>query len=178
MNINRVKTAIKIANFSLTNNSKQKIKIEYLPSIPNSTLINNAPRIYLFVSDGVIKKIGGSAQKGGIKATLSFYANALSGSPGVPRFVIHHLIAEELTLNKKVEVFMITSPAVLAKVNGLFESKEILVSSFKEMEDFCKADYFKSENKYPDWNFQENHVPYPSRLAKLHNKFHNDRLNN
>lgn len=177
MNINKVKTAMKIADFYLLNNSKQKIKIEYLPTIPNSILLDNAPRIYLFVSNGVIKKIGGSAQKGGIKATMSFYANALAGSPGVPRFVIHHLIAEELASNKKVELYMITSPAVLTKVNGLFGSKEILVSSFKEMEDFCKADYFKSENKYPDWNFQENRIPYPSHLAKLHNKFHNDRLN-
>lgn len=178
MKITEVKTARKIADFSLTTNSKQKITINYLSDIKNEYLTNNAPRIYLFVSNGIIKKIGGSAQQGGIKGTMNFYVNALSGSPGVPRFVIHHLIAEELSSNKKVELFMITSPPVKARINGLFESHELMVSSFKEMENICKSDYYNLEKRYPDWNFQENRQPYPNRLALLHNKFHNDRLSN
>jgi hypothetical protein len=178
MQIASVTTAKKIADFSLLKNSKQKITISYLKDLDNKYLTDNAPRIYLIVSNGEIKKIGGSAQQGGIKGTMNFYVNALSGSPGVPRFVIHHLIAEELTENKKVELFMITSPPVKAKINGLFGSHVLMVSSFKEMENICKTDYFNLEKKYPDWNFQENRQPYPNNLAKLHNKFHNDRLSN
>ena len=64
--------------------------------IKKDILNDDIARIYLFVVDRIIKKIGGSAGKGGIKSTMSFYVSSMTGSPGVPRFVIHLLIAEEL----------------------------------------------------------------------------------
>ncbi len=134
------------------------------------------PRVYLFVVDGVIKKIGGSSGKGGIKNTMNFYVSAMTGSPGVPRFVLHLLIEKELKKDRNVELYMITSPTCLAEVNGLFSSKKVEIASFKEMEDFCKADYFSVEKRFPDWNFQENHTPYPQKEAKLHNEYHKKRL--
>ena len=73
---------------------------------------------------------------------------------------------------------MITSPKVLAKVNGLFSSKEVEIASFKEMEDLCKSDYYAKERRYPDWNFQENNDDYPSELAKKHVDYHKNRLDN
>lgn len=177
MHISNVKTAIKIGDFFVRNDgSPHKIDLKYLTSLQNNYLTGDSARIYLFVVDGIIKKIGGSASKGGIKATMSFYVNALAGSPGVPRFVLHLLIHRALVANSKVELYMITSEKTLAKVNGLFASKEMEIASFKEMEDLCKADYFKTEKKYPDWNFQENSVDYPNDLAMLHNEYHKARL--
>jgi hypothetical protein len=177
MNINKVNTAKKIGDFLVRHDgSPHKIDLKYLPSIQRDFLSDDSARIYLFVVDGIIKKIGGSASKGGIKATMSFYINALAGSPGVPRFVLHLLIHRALMANSKVELFMITSEKTLARVSGLFGSKEMEIASFKEMEDLCKADYFASEKKYPDWNFQENSTDYPNDLAKLHNEYHNERL--
>ena len=176
MNIKEVKTAIKIGDFVLKKNHRNKIDLKYLPNISKDVLNDNVARIYLFVVDGVIKKIGGSSGKGGIKATMNFYVSAMTGSPGVPRFVIHLLLAEALKKNKKVELYMITSPKVLATVNGLFGSKKVEIASFKEMEDFCKEDYYSKEERYPNWNFQENHEPYPVRLAQQHNIYHQKRL--
>ncbi len=176
MHIKEVKTAIKIGDFVLKNNHRNKINIEYLPSLDKKILTDNSARIYLIVQDGIIKKIGGSASKGGIKATMIFYASAMTGSPGVPRFVIHLLIADALSKKSKVELYMITSPRTLAKINGLFKSKKVEIASFKEMEDLCKSDYYSKEKKYPDWNFQENHQPYPSKLAKKHVLYHQNRL--
>lgn len=126
----------------------------------------------------LLKKIGGSASKGGIKATMMFYVSAMTGSPGVPRFVIHLFIAKALIKKSKVELYMITSPKTLAKINGLFGSKKVEIASFKEMEDLCKSDYFLQEGRYPDWNFQENHQPYPSKLAKKYVLYHQKRLKN
>ena len=60
----------------------------------------------------------------------------------------------------------------------MFGSKKVEIASFKEMEDFCKSDYYSVENRYPDWNFQENHEPYPIELAQQHNVYHQNRLNN
>ena len=177
MLINKVVNAKKIGSFVLRNDgSPQKIKINYLLGLPNEILVDNSPRVYIFTVDGVIKKIGGSSQKGGIKGTMSFYVGAMAGSPGVPRFVIHLLIEAELRQNKRVELYMITSPRVNATINGFFGQEIMEISSFKEMENLCKSDYFNDENCYPDWNFQENNAPYPAREARLHVQYHQDRL--
>lgn len=176
MNIKDVKTAVKIGDFALRRNHKNKINIEYLSCINQKTLTDNSARVYLIVQDGIIKKIGGSTSKGGIRATMSFYVCAMTGSPGVPRFVIHLLIGRALKNKSKVELFMITSPKTLATVNGLFGAKKMKIASFKEMEDLCKSDYYSREKKYPDWNFQANHQPYPAELAKKHVLYHRKRL--
>jgi hypothetical protein len=172
MNIKEVKTAIKIGNFVLRQNHKNKIDIQYLPNVDKKILTDNPARIYLMVQNKIIKKIGGSVSKGGIKTTMSFYTLAMTGSPGVPRFVIHLLIEKNLRNKSKVELFMITSPKTLAKINGLFGSEKVEIASFKEMENLCKSDYYSREGKYPDWNFQENHQSYPPDLAKKHNLYH------
>lgn len=176
MNIDEVKTAIKVGDFVLKQKHRNKIDIKYLPELGNKVLADNSARIYLIVQDGIIKKIGGSASNGGIKATMMFYVCAMTGSPGVPRFVIHLLIEEALKKGSRVELYMITSPKVMATINGLFGSKRVKIASFKEMENLCKSDYHSRESKHPDWNFQESHAPYPSRLAKKHNLYHQKRL--
>jgi len=176
MNIKDVKTAIKIGDFVLRNNHKNKININYLSNIDKKILTDESARIYIFTQDEIIKKIGGSASKGGIKATMMFYVSSMTGSPGVPRFVAHLLIEEALKKGSKVELYMITSPKVTATINGLFGSKRVKIASFKEMENLCKSDYYSREKKHPDWNFQESHEPYPSRLAKKHNLYHKKRL--
>lgn len=176
MNIKNVKTAIKIGDFVLRQNHRNKINIKYLPNIDKKILTDSSARIYLITQDGIIKKIGGSTSKGGIKATMSFYVSAMTGSPGVPRFVIHLLIEKVLKKGSKVELFMITSPKTLARVNGLFGSIKVEIASFKEMEDLCKSDYYSKEGRYPDWNFQANHQPYPPELARKHVEYHQERL--
>lgn len=176
MKINEVKTAFKVGDFALIGNHRNKITLNYLPTLSKEILTDDLARIYLIVQDGIIKKIGGSSSKGGIKATMSFYINAMTGSPGVPRFVIHLLIEGALKKKSKVELYMITSPRVMATVNGLFGSQKREIASFKEMEDLCKSDYFSREGNYPDWNFQENGQGYPVELAQRHVSYHQERL--
>lgn len=177
MRIKDVKTAIKIGDFVLKQNHRNKIDIKYLPL--NKDVLEKTPaRVYLIVQNGIIKKIGGSASNGGIKTTMNFYVSAMTGSPGAPRFIVHLLIEKALKEKSKVELYMITSPKTLAKVSGLFGYKKVPVASFKEMENLCKSDYFSREKRYPDWNFQENHKPYPADLARRHNLYHQNRLNN
>ena len=178
MNIKDVKTAIKIGDFVLRKNNRNKIDIKYSPNIDRKTLTDDSARIYLITQDEIIKKIGGSIQRGGIKGTVSFYIGAMTGSPGRPRFILHLLIEEALKSNSKVALYMITSPKTLAMVNGLFGARKMKIASFKELEDLCKSDYYSREKRYPDWNFQENNDPYPSKLAKRHNLYHRKRLKN
>jgi hypothetical protein len=86
------------------------------------------------------------------------------------------LIEKELRAGRSVELYIITSPRVNATINGFFGQEIMEISSFKEMENLCKSDYFKSEKRYPDWNFQENREAYPEAEAKLHNLYHENRL--
>ena len=96
MKISEVKTAIKIGDFILKQNHKNKIDIKYLHNINKDVLNDNIARIYLFVVNGIIKKIGGSSGKGGIKSTMGFYTSSMTGSPGVPRFVYSSFLASRL----------------------------------------------------------------------------------
>ncbi|MEM4215173.1 MAG: hypothetical protein QW484_02310 [Candidatus Pacearchaeota archaeon] len=177
MNIKEVKTAIKVGDFVLRNDrTPNKININFLPNLGKNILEDDSARIYIIVVDGIIKKIGGSAGKGGIKATMSFYVNAMQGSPGRPRFIIHLLIEKELRKGSKVELYMIRSPKIKAKIPGLFGYKEVEIASFKEMEDLCKSDYYSKEGRYPDWNFQENNEPYPEDLERQFIAYHQKRL--
>ncbi len=145
MNIKDVQTAIKNDDFIIKINNKNKIDIRYLASLDKKMLTDNSARIYLMVQNGIIEKIGGSTSKGGIKATMNPYISAMTGSPGVPRFVVHLLIEKVLKNKSKVELFMITSPKTLARVPGLFGYKKVRIASFKEMENLCKSDYYLKE---------------------------------
>lgn len=176
MHINKVKTAIKVGDFVLRKGNRNKIGFQFSHVLDRKTLSDDAARIYLITQDGVIKKIGGSIQKGGIKGTISFYIGAMTGSPGRPRFIVHLLIERALKGGSKVSLYMITSPKTTAKVSGLFGTKKMKIASFKEMENLCKSDYYSREKKYPDWNFQENHQPYPSDLEAEFMAYHRRRL--
>lgn len=124
MHIKKVKTAIKVGDFILRKNNRNKIDIKYSPNVNKKILTDDSARIYLITQDGIIKKIGGSIQKGGIKGTVNFYIGAMTGSPGRPRFIVHLLIEKALKSKSKVALYMITSPKTLAMVNGLFGAKK------------------------------------------------------
>jgi hypothetical protein len=164
----------KVGYFVLRKKSPNKIDVKYV--VDNNVLEDNSPRVYLFVVDKEIKKIGGSSCVGGIKATMNFYVSAMTGSPGPVRFIIHLLIAKALKKGLKVELYMINSIKTKAKVPGLFRYHKIEIGSFKEMENLCKKDYFNKEGKYPDWNFQENNEEYPKKLYQKYLEYHKDRI--
>lgn len=176
MHIKDVKTAIKVGNFVLRKANRNKINFQFSPDLDKKLISDDSARIYLITQDGIIKKIGGSIQRGGIKGTISFYVSAMTGSPGRPRFIVHLLIEKALENGSNVAVYMIASPKTSAQVSGLYRTKKMKIASFKEMEDLCKYDYYSREKRYPDWNFQENHQPYPANLEEEFMAYHRRRL--
>ncbi len=180
MNIKDVKTAFKIADVVLDKQHKQNyIKIDYLPELidekgnklEKNILRDDAGRVYIIAVDGMIKKIGGSQSKGGIKATLSFYQSAMQGGPSLRSYGIHLLIKEALEKGKRVEIYLITSQSVRASVKGLFSKEKKNTNVFKEMEDKCKKDYKKKEGDFPEWNYQERAAPWPKKVHKSYVEF-------
>ena len=177
MKISLVKTAVRIGEFLLyPEHPRNKIKVNYDQNVSDELLKDESGRVYLFTVDGEIKKIGGSASKGGIKSTLSFYVNSMTGSPGKPRFILHLLIRDELAKGKSVEIYMINSQKTYAPVSGLFEEEQLEIGSFTEMEDKCRNDYFNSQRRFPDWNFKENNKDYPSKYSFEQVRYHEERL--
>lgn len=177
MNIKDVKTAFKVADVVLDKeHGTNYIKIDFLSEIidekgkklERSILKDNTGRVYIFVVDGVIKKIGGSQSRGGIRATLSFYQSAMQGRPGLNRYGIHLLIKEALENGKSVEIYIIISQNVEAPVKGLFSEEKMKVNAFKEMENKCKEDYKSVEGAFPEWNYQERGVPWAKEIQESH----------
>ena len=180
MNIKRAKTAFKIADIVLDKeHGVNHIRINFLPELRDekgrkldrNVLRDNAGRVYIITVNGVIKKIGGSQSRGGIRATLSFYQSAMQGGPSLRSYGIHLLIKNALEKGKRVEVYMITSQSVDAPVKGLFSEVKMKVNAFKEMENKCKEDYKSVESDFPEWNYQERGVPWPREIHQSYVKF-------
>ena len=166
MNINQVSTATHVGSIDFNlGNSKRLLNVKYNK---NADIHNNGGRVYLIVSNGEIKKIGGSQSKGGIKSTLAFYISANQGRPSIRSYGIMSLIANELKQGKNVEIYMIQSQQVTAPVLGLFDSHSMLVSAFKEMESKCIHNYKQIVGDYPAWNFQERGESWPEKIQKEH----------
>ena len=86
MRIQKVKTAFKVADVAIDKeHGTNHIRINFLSELKDekgkrlerSILQDNAGRVYIIVVGGIIKKIGGSQSRGGIRATLSFYQSAM-----------------------------------------------------------------------------------------------------
>ena len=171
MKISQVITAIKVGDIlKRDENSDDKIKVVWL-NPKDDKLRDNKGRVYLFVINSMIYKIGGSQAKGGIKSTIRSYTNCMRGKPSDRTFIIHKLLREQLDLGNSVEVYMITSEPVTSQITGLFGTTETITSPFKEMEYQCIMDYFKSEGNYPLWNFQESKTKYPQNYVEEYSDF-------
>lgn len=170
MKASQVTTAQKVAEFTY-NTGKSKAPLALNWFCDKDTQKDTSGRVYLLCVDGDIVKIGGSADKGGIKGTLNAYAGGAANNRGRPsqtRYAICLLILEALNNNKRVEVYLINSPKVTADVTGLFGVAPQLVAPFKEMEDKCVSDFVKMEGCHPVWNFKESGKAFSSHLQQLH----------
>ena len=170
LHIEDVKTAEHIGNcIHYEGPSKRDWVMSWKPEFAEK-IKDNAGRIYIIVSrapdsdtnEGVIKKIGKSECRGGMKNTFAFYQGGLGGSPSIRTFGIHKLIAHELEIGNSVEIWGIWSQPVAVQVPGLFGIEEMFVTpSIHCMEEKCRNDYKNIVGEFPPWNFQERGQPWP-----------------
>lgn len=147
------------------------IRFSYNLSVDKKKLKDTVGRVYLFVSNNIIKKIGYSQDKGGIKGTLSAYQGGMQGRPSIRTMGIHLLLKREIENGKKVEVYMILADPTVGRVKGLFGYHKMKISPTIEMEEACKKDYLKQEGDYPDWNIQERkNTEWPDWIKEAHSK--------
>ena len=176
LTIEGVKTALKIGTCSRYNGACKRLWTINWEQQYKEKIVDNAGRIYLIVSRrpfnpslGIIKKIGKSESRGGMKSTFSFYQSGLGGSPSIRTFGIHHLIAKELEIGNNVEIWGIWSAPVAVLVPGLFDTIELfLTPSIHSMEERCRNDYKSIVGDYPPWNFQERAKAWPKNINMLY----------
>ena len=142
MHINEVKTAFKIADVKYIPGST-KLEFAYLEnlvdengkSLPSTILKTNVSRVYLIVVDGIIKKIGASQDKGGIKGTFNIYKDGgVKGRPSIRSFGIwyflYHNILESTKSEEELMKEIIAIPQFQEKTARLF------VNNLKNYKDF------------------------------------------
>ena len=133
-------------------------------------------RIYLIVVNNKIYKIGSSASKGGIKATLGCYITGLGGSPSIRTMGIPVLIQELLDAGNEIKIYALFNDQIQVVTYGLSSVKEeTTYPDVKAMEEACRVDYKNIYGKYPEWNFQENHEKWPAHIKKLYTEQVNQR---
>lgn len=149
-------------------------KINY---IQNKKLIKKScGRIYFIVINNLIKKIGLSECKGGIKNTFNAYQGGLGGSPSIRTRGIHLLINKELEKENIVEIYSLFYEPIKMVIKGLWFSEETEVCiSMKKVEDICREQYKAVNGDYPDWNFQEKYEEWPLWVKQEHEKYKNEK---
>ena len=129
MKIKDAKMAFKIADVKAIDNST-KLNFIYLnnlldengKSLPNNILTKNYSRVYIIVVDGIIKKIGASEDKGGIKNTLNIYKDGgIKGRPSIRSFGIWYFLYSNVLQGKKIEFYMIYHENIEMEIKGLLK---------------------------------------------------------
>ena len=181
MKIKDAKMAFKIADVKAIDNST-KLNFIYLnnlldengKSLPNNILTKNYSRVYIIVVDGIIKKIGASEDKGGIKNTLNIYKDGgIKGRPSIRSFGIWYFLYSNVLQGKKIEFYMIYHENIEMEIKGLLKKHKVKDASIscKLIEKCCISDYKNLENnKFPEWNVQEKREDWPDIIKEKHSK--------
>lgn len=181
MKIIRVKNALRIGEIMLGQKEymgdkkvyhKFALELIYDKNFPSEFKRKHLTLVYLFTVNGVIYKIGQSSGKSGISSCIAFYLNSGQDDPGINRFTINWFMREELHKKNKVEVYMVYTDLIKAKMPGLIEDVEIMVPvSAKGMEEIFMSQYNKITGSYPPWNYQETGNSLPSKIHIAFGKY-------
>ena len=163
-----------IGNFFAKNEGPNLIGFNY--SASREILSKKNGRVYFFIEskDGVKKilKIGKSSAKSGIKGTLTFYSDALSGTPGQNRFCMHYMIREKIDSGSVIEVYSIFSKSISTEITAFNTSVKVEIPlDMTYVEKLYLDDYKSNFGNFPDWNFQENSEKLPNNLMESFGTF-------
>jgi len=174
MNINELTNPIKVCDISLNENDNDRSlwNIIWNRDVDNSILSQKNGRCYYIVVNQEIFKIGYSDCDGGIKSTINSYrSSGNSGRPSDRTHGIHVLIAEQLLLGNKVEIYFHYNPLInvnLTLMDGSIVSIDNSISG-KILELKNMEIYKNKHNDFPIWNLQEAGKPWPTHIQESRN---------
>ena len=185
MNISEVKKTIRVGEIVMGSKKYKGNNYVFYDTALGFIYDKNFPKklknkyvalVYIFVVNGIIYKIGQSSCKTGISSCIGNYLKSGQDDPGINRFAINWFIRDEIKKGNKVEVFMIYKDLIETEIPGLFEDEinEVAISA-KKMEELCLKQYFKREDCYPEWNYQESRRALPSVITSAFGEYMNQR---
>lgn len=165
MKVSEIPGLFKVADVIPHNEWNRMVKFDFCVG----TEIQKSPRarLYVLASDKEVIKIGGSADKGGIKGTLKWYQDGFAGNPddkgrtlGVPTALL-----AEIQAGREVEVYMIFAPTFTFEVPGIVANAEMEVSGYKQMETLWVEQFITiNDGHAPILNMQESGQRHPPQM--------------
>jgi len=133
-------------------------KLLFVPAlnITQQQLRDIRGRVYAIVVDGIIEKIGGSQDKGGIQGTVGWYLNGWAKGNSERTYCTWNFFTQNLNAGKKVEIWCVWAPMVTASVptmNGMVTMN--MPVDFHIIEKAFNDEYYDAEKKHPTLNMQE-----------------------
>ena len=113
-------------------------------------------RVYAIVVDGVIEKIGGSQDAGGIQGTIGWYLNGWAKGNSERSYCTWNFFTQAINAGKKVEIYTVWAPMVdveIPTMNGTIT--KTLPVDFHTIEKAFNDEYYEIEKKHPTLNMQE-----------------------
>ena len=133
-------------------------KLALLPdgSITKSQLRDKRGRVYAIVVDGVIEKLGGSQDAGGIQGTIGWYLNGFAKGNSERSYCTWNLFTQAINAGKKVEIYTVWAPMVDVEIPTMNGSlTKTLPVDFHTIEKAFNDEYYEIEKKHPTLNMQE-----------------------
>jgi len=155
MQIGHITTMTRVGE--ITKNLNEK-KLTFVPDekITKEQLRDIRGRVYAIVVNGVIEKIGGSQDKGGIQGTIGWYLNGWAKGNSERTYCTWNFFTKAIQAEKKVEVYAVWAPLVEVTIPTMTGTltKEMPVD-FHTIEKAFNDEYFQIEEKHPTLNMQE-----------------------
>ncbi len=153
MHISHITTMTCAGEIQLQPNEK---KLKFVPCISMDQLIDIRGRVYCIVVDGIIEKIGGSQDKGGIRGTIGWYLNGWSKGNSERTYCTWNFFTKNLLAGKKVEIWCVWAPEATVEIPTMTGTitKKIPVD-YHSIEKAFNDEYFDLEKKHPTLNMQE-----------------------
>lgn len=155
MQIDHIKTMTRAGEIKLQPDTK---KLAFIPdsAMSKQQLRDIRGRVYAIVVDGVIEKIGGSQDKGGIQGTLGWYLNGWAKGNSERTYCTWNFFRKNLEEGKTVEIWCVWAPMVTATIPTMTGSmQKSMPIDFHTIEKAFNDEYFQIEGRHPTLNMQE-----------------------
>jgi hypothetical protein len=155
MKIDHITQMVRVGEIKTQDGTKKLVFIPDLNML-KSQLRDKRGRVYAVVVDGVIEKLGGSQDAGGIQGTIGWYLNGWAKGNSERSYCTWNFFTKKINAGKKVEIYAVWAPMVdveIPTMNGTIT--KTLPVDFHTIEKAFNDEYYKIEGKHPTLNMQE-----------------------
>ena len=154
MHIEEVANVLHAGSFGI----REGRKLKFDACIDIDLLKDKRGRVYLITHNGIIKKIGGSQDKGGLKGTMEGYCRGLVGkSESARSYGVAKYIHDALTAGDTIDIYCVWAEMRTETIPSMFGQVTVDIPlDFHTIESQFVQDYRTATGSGPYLNMQEN----------------------